>query len=197
MKSMTKRVVLGAILFGAMSYAKVIATVNGYPITSSEANSYIKMVSGGKITSYTKLSPKDRKRLIDALATDKFVVKEANREVKKDQKKILYVDYYVKKHFKELMKKAEKELSRKEKEAAVAEAWVRKKSSRYKVTDDEMKKIYRQNKKLFVDKRTGKTVPYSKIKPIIKMQLQQKKFVDRLMKHAKIDYNPSTGKKKK
>ena len=194
---MTKKIFLGLVLMSAMSYAKVIATVNGYPITSSEANAYIKMVSGGKVTSYTKLSTKDRKRLINALATDKFVVKEANREVKKDQKKVLYVDYYVKKHFKELIKKANTELSKKEKEAAVADAWVRKRASRYKVTEAEMKKVYRKNKKLFVDKRTGKTVPYSKIKPIIKMQLQQKKFVDSLMKHAKIDYNPSTSKKKK
>ena len=197
MKGATKNIILGFLIAGTIGYAKVIATVNGYPITSSEANAYIKMVSGGKVTSYTQLSKADRKRLIDALATDKFVVKEANREVKKEQKRILYVDYYVKKHFKELMRKAEKELTKKEKERAVAEAWVRKKSARYKVSEEEMKKIYRQNKKLFVDKKTGKIVPYSKIKPIIKMQLQQKKFVDKLMKHAKIDYNPSAHKKKK
>ncbi len=197
MKNWSKNIILGLILAGSMGYAKVIATVNGYPITSSEANAYIKMVSHGKVTNYTKLSPKDRKRLINALATDKFVMKEANREVKKNQKKLLYVDYYVKKHFKELMKKANKELSKKEKEAAVADAWVRKKSARYKVSEDEMKKVYRKNKKLFVNKKTGKVVPYSRIKPIIKMQLQQKKFVDNLMKHAKINYNPSTAKKKK
>jgi hypothetical protein len=185
-----------AVLGGALS-AKVIATVNGYPITSSEANEYIKMVSKGKIKSYTELSAKDRKRLIDALATDKFVVKEANREVKKNVKKSIYVDFYVRKHFKELMEKANKELSRKEKETAVADIWLRKKASSIKVSDKELKEVYRKNKKLFVDKKTGKAIPYSKVKPLIKMQLQQKKYVERLMKHAKIDYNPSTKKKKK
>jgi len=183
-------------LLGTAINAKVIATVNGYPITSGEANKYIKIATKGQITDYRKLSPEDRKRLIKALATDKLVIKEANRVVPKNQKKVLYVDFYVRKHFKELLKKAEKDLSKKEKEKAVADAWVRKKSMRYKVSEKEIKRVYNRNKRLFTDRNTGKLIPYSKIKPIIKMQLQQKKFVDSLMKHAKINYNPSSKKKK-
>ena len=188
MKLNAKHILVATLMLTSFVSAKVIATVNGYPITSGEANKYIKMVTRGKITNYTKLSKADRKKLINALATDKFVVKEANREVPKNKKQLVYLDFYVKKHYKELIKKAEKDLSKKEKETAVAEAWVRKKASRYKVSESEMKTIYNQNKKLFKNKRTGKIVPYSKIKPVIKMQLQQKKFVEQLMKHAKIQY---------
>jgi len=144
-------------LLGSAINAKVIATVNGYPITSGEANKAIKIASKGKIKDYRKLSPNDRKRLIKALATDKLVVKEANRVVPKNQKKLLYVDYYVKKHLKELIKKAEKDLTKKEKETAVADAWVRKQSSKYKVSEKEIKRVYNRNKRLFKDRRTGKS----------------------------------------
>jgi len=183
-------------LLGTAINAKVIATVNGYPITSGEANKAIKIASKGKIKDYRKLSPNDRKRLIKALATDKLVIKEANRVVPKNQKKLIYVDFYAKKHFKELLKKAEKELTKKEKETIVADVWVRQQSLKYRVSEKEMKKVYNRNKRLFKDKKTGKLIPYKKIKPLIKMQLQQKKFVTNLMKHAKIDYNPSAKKKK-
>ncbi len=71
---------------------------------------------------------------------------------------------------------------------------VRKRSARIKVTEDELKKAYRRNKRFFKNKKTGKITPYSKVKPLLKIQVQQQKFVKKLMKNAKIDYNPKTKK---
>jgi hypothetical protein len=197
------RVLFSAILaFGLLSIvpmgisAKVIAKVGGYPITLKEANQFVKRATRGKAT-YSMLKSSDKKRVIKALATDKFVMETATRRLNRKEKYAIWVDLYVRKHYKELLAKAKKELTVKEKKAANADLWVRKKSSKIKVTEAELKKAYRKNKKLFKNRKTGKVAPYSKVKPFLKMQVQQQKFIKKLMKNVKIDYNPKTSTAKK
>jgi len=153
-----KRLVGTALLIGLLSVgtlnAKVIATVNGYPITEKEANQLLKVLTKGKVK-YSQLSPKDKKQIVKRLAIDKLVIKTAY-----------------------------KSLSKRERDFIIANAWMAKKIRNIKVSDAEAKKAYNKNKALF--KKNGKIVPFSKVKNLIKIQLKQKKVIDRLMKHAKI-----------
>ncbi|WP_456392609.1 LysM peptidoglycan-binding domain-containing protein [Nitratifractor sp.] len=181
-----RAVLLTAALAGSGATAKVIATVDGYPITLKEANAFVKKVTKGRAT-YGMLKKKDRMRVIRAVATDKLIVSKAKEEVPKEIQKQAIVDYYIRKNIKKIAKRAEKELSSKEKGMAVADIWVRKMAASIEVSDEEAKKAYEKNKRLFKDKRTGKIVPFEKVKPLVIMQLKQKKYVDELMKKAKIE----------
>ena len=153
-----KKLVTTALLTGLLSVgtlnAKVIATVNGYPITEKEANQLLKVLTKGKVK-YSQLSPKDKQQIVKRLAVDKLVIKTAY-----------------------------KSLSKRERDFVIANAWMAKKIRGIRVSDAEAKKAYNKNKALF--KRNGKIVPFNKVKNLIKIQLKQKKVVDRLMKHAKI-----------
>ena len=134
--------------------AKVIGSVNGYSITEKEANNLLKVLTHGKVK-YSQLKPKDKREIVKRLAVDKLVIKTAYRN-----------------------------LSKKERDFVIANAWMAKKIRGVKVTNSEAKRAYNKNKQLF--KKNGKVVPYSKVKNLIKMQLKQKKVVDRMMKKAKI-----------
>ena len=134
--------------------AKVIGSVNGYPITEKEANQLLKVLTNGKVK-YSQLNKKDKKEIVRRLAVDKLVIKTAY-----------------------------KSLTKKERDYVIANAWLAKKTRNIKVSDKEARKAYNANKKLF--KKNGKIVPFKKVKNLIKMQLKQKKVVDRLMKKAKI-----------
>ncbi len=73
----------------------------------------------------------------------------ATKKLNRKEKYAIWVDLYVRKHYKELLAKAKKQLSVKEKKAANADFWVRKRSARIKVTEDELKKAYRRHQKIF------------------------------------------------
>jgi hypothetical protein len=99
--------------------AKVIGSVNGYPITEKEANRLLKVLTNGKVK-YSQLSPKDKKEIVKRLAVDKLVIKTAY-----------------------------KSLSKKERDFVIANAWMAKKTRNIKVSTAEAKKAYNANKKLF------------------------------------------------
>ncbi len=150
---LTTLAVVSALSIVSLS-AKVIGTVNGYPITENEANKLLKVLTRGKVK-YSQLKPQDKQEIVKRLAVDKLVIKTAY-----------------------------KSLSKKERDFVIANAWMAKKTRGVKVTDAEAKKAYKNNKQLFMKK--GKLVPFSKVKNLIKVQLKQKKVVDKLMKRAKI-----------
>ena len=152
-KLITSLAILTTLATTAVS-AKVIGTVNGYPITEKEANNLLKVLTHGKVK-YSQLSRKDKEQIVKRLAVDKLVIKTAYRS-----------------------------LSKKERDFIIANAWMAKKIRNIKVSDAEAKKAYNKNKALF--KKNGKLVPFKKVKNLIKIQLKQKKVVDRLMKKAKI-----------
>ncbi len=186
---MKKHFALSILVMGmgiSFAAAKVIATVNGYPVTLKEANAFVKKATHGQ-ANYSMLKKSDRKKVIKAIATDKLILEEAKQKVPVKIQKQLILDFYIRKHMKELMKKAEKSLSSREKQMAIADAWVRKESASIPVSDAEIEAAYKKNKRFFKNRKTGKIVPLEKIKPIIAMQLKQKKFVEQLMKDAKIE----------
>ena len=94
---------------------------------------------------------------------------------------------------KKIITTALKEVTKTEKDRVIAGYWLQRKAAKQKISDKEVKKAYNKNKKFFKDKK-GKTLPYSKVKKIIKTSLKQKKAVSRMMKKAKIVMG-SKGKK--
>jgi len=194
MKRVFRNTLLALVLGTAGVSAKIIATVDGYPITQKEADAFVKKATRGQ-AKYSMLKKADRQKVIKAIATDKLIVEKAKKEVPADIQSQLITEYYIRTHLKELAKRANKSLSKRQKGMAVADAWVRKKSADINVTDEEIQAVYKKSKKLFKNKKTGKIVPLEKVKPLIEMQLKQKKFVQQLMKEAKIEMG-SKGVKK-
>ncbi|ADV46617.1 hypothetical protein [Nitratifractor salsuginis] len=169
--------------------AQVIATVNGYEITKKEADAFVKRVTHGRAT-FNMLKKKDQKRVIKELATQKLLTRTAAKELSKKEKLAIWTDLYIRKHYKELQQKAKKELSVPEKYMADAELWVRKNAAKIPVTDEELKAEYKKRKKLFKDPKTGKILPFEKVKPLIAFEVKKMKFVKEFMKKAKINYHP-------
>lgn len=134
--------------------AKVIGKVNGIPIYEKEANRLLKVLTKGKVK-YSQLSPKDKKEVIKRIGIDKLVIRRAYKEIPKRERDLI-----------------------------IANAWLAKKIKNIKVSDKEARRFYNKNKHLF--KKNGKILPYSKVKNFIKIQLRQKKVIDRLIKRAKI-----------
>lgn len=151
-----KKVILAVIfLLAGVASAKTIGTVNGYAIDEREANAFLKIATKGKVT-YKRLRKKDKKSLVQRLAVDKMVLKTAMKEI-----------------------------SKKEQESIIAGYWLRKKASKYKISNTEAKKAYKKNKKFFKDKR-GKILPFSKVKEVIKSSIAQKKAVEKMMSKARV-----------
>ena len=126
----------------------------------------------GKLTPYRKV-----KNMIKVQLKQKKVIDRLARKYKKRFKSNQDVFNFIADY-------ANKHLTRNEKNFVLANAWMAKKTRGIKVSTAEARKAYNQNKRLF--KRKGKVVPFSKVKNIIKMQLKQKKVIDRLMRNAKI-----------
>ena len=145
----------------------VIATLTTTTITAKVIGS----VNGYAITE------KEANNLLKVLTHGKVKYSQLKPKDKREIVKRLAVDKLV-------IKTAYRSLSKKERDFVIANAWMAKKIRGVKVTNSEAKKAYNANKQLF--KKNGKIVPFSKVKNLIKMQLKQKKVVDRMMKKAKI-----------
>lgn len=130
----------------------------------------------GTVNGY-KITQKQADKLVKVLTHGKVKYSQLKPKDKAVIIKRLAVDTLV-------IKSAYRGLSKKERDFVIANAWMAKKTRGIKISDAEAKRAYNKNKALF--KRNGKVVPFSKVKNIIKMQLKQKKVVDRLMKRAKI-----------
>jgi hypothetical protein len=82
---------------------------------------------------------------------------------------------------------AKKDLTEKEKEAALAGFWMQKKISQVEVSDKEAQAAYDKMKKAAKKAKSKKKIPeFEAVKNSIKMQLAQEKVVGELMKSAKI-----------
>lgn len=137
--------------------AATAATVNGMEITVAQANAALKTLTKGKMT-WDKL-PKDGKtQLIQMMAPSKLV-----------------------------SAAAKKDLTTKEKEAAIAGFWMQKRMSKISVSDKMAKNAYEKMKKAAkAAKSKEKIPPFEKAKQSIKMQLAQEEAVSGLMKKANI-----------
>ena len=149
--------VLGLFLSTSTLSAGTAATVNGMKITVSDANKALNVLTKGKMT-WAKLPKDGKKQLIQMLAPAKLVAVAAK-----------------------------KQLTKKEKEAALTGFWMQKKMSKIKVSDKEAKSVYNKMKKASKASKSKKKLPaYKQAKNSIKMQIAQEKVVSRLMKKAKI-----------
>ena len=137
--------------------AETAGTVNGMEITVAEADKAISSLTKGE-KSWEKISKDERKQLIEMMAPSKLVAAASK-----------------------------KDLTDKEKEAALAGFWMQKKMSGIGISDDEANAAYEKMKKSAeAAKSKQKIPPYDQVKDSIKMQLAQEKVVSELMKNAKI-----------
>ena len=132
-------------------------TVNGMEITVAEADEALKILTKGQKT-WATLPEDAKKQLIEMMAPKKL----AGVAAKKD-------------------------LSTKEKDAAIAGFWMQKKMSTIKISDEEAKSAYDKMAKAAKEAKSKQKLPsFDQAKNNIKMQLAQEKVVSELMKSAKI-----------
>jgi len=136
---------------------KIAGKVNDMVITVAEADKALDVLTKGKKTWDTLEAPA-KKQLIQMMAPSKIVAR-----------------------------KADKSLTKEEKENALSGFWMQKKISETKVTDEEAQKAYDKMKKMAKKSKTKQKIPtFEAVKNNIKMQLAQEKVVAKLMKNAKI-----------
>lgn len=152
---------------------KIITTL---AVVSTLAATSVAAKTVGTVNGYP-ITLKEANKLVKVLTKGKVTYNQLKPSDKKEIIKRLAVDKLV-------IKTAYKSLTKKERDFVIANAYMAKKTRGVKVTDSEAKKAYNNNKQLFMKK--GKLVPFSKVKNMIKMQLRQKKVVDKMMKRAKI-----------
>ena len=137
--------------------AKVVARVDNMVITEKEANQVLKTLTKGKYQ-WSTLPGTDKKQLIQMMAPAKLV-----------------------------LAKARKELSRKEKEVAIAGFWMKKEILKQRISNSTVKKAYNKMVKIFKKSKSRKKIPtFTESKEGIKMQLAQDKIMSKLMKSAKV-----------
>ena len=157
MKKILATLGLALVLTTGNASAATAGTVNGMEITVAEADKAINALTKGQKT-WEKLSKDERKQLIEMMAPSKLVVAAAK-----------------------------KDLTVKEKEAALAGFWMQKKMSKVEISDKEAEEAYNKMKEAAKKAKSKKEIPaFDKVKNSIKMQLAQEKVVNELMKSAKI-----------
>ncbi len=138
--------------------AKTAGTVNGMEITVAEVNGVLKQLTKGEMT-WDKLPAEGKKDLIEKMAPSKLVAAAAK-----------------------------KDLTDKEKEAALAGFWMQKKMAGVGISDNEAQAAYDKLKKDSEASKSKQKIPsFDQAKNTIKMQLAQEKVVSDLMKTAKIE----------
>jgi TRAP-type C4-dicarboxylate transport system substrate-binding protein len=82
---------------------------------------------------------------------------------------------------------AKNTLTQKQQDTILANFWMQKGVSQVEITDAEVKKRYEKIKKMAKKSKGKKRLPdYAELEKSLKMQLAQEKFVDSLIKEAKI-----------
>lgn len=132
----------------------IAGSVNGVNITVKEANEALKVLTK-EDTNWSKLPATDRKQLIRMMAPAKLVAL-----------------------------KSKSELSKEEKDAAIAGFWMNKSISQTKVTDAEAQEVYDRAKSANSKQQIP---PFDAVKNNIKLQIAQDKVVSDLMNSAKIE----------
>lgn len=155
MKKILTTISLVSLLFVYASAADtIVGTIDGMPVTKTEAENTLKALSQGKMT-YDKLPPNGKQQLLEVIAPSKIAAK-----------------------------KAAKELTQEEKDAALSNLWIQKKISQTTVSDKEVKDFYDKVKK--ANKEPDKLPALDQVKDRIKAQLRQEKAIQSIIKSAKI-----------
>jgi len=137
--------------------AAIAGTVNDMKITVAEADQALNILTKGQKT-WATLPEDAKKQLIEMMAPKKLAAAAA-----------------------------QKGLTAKEKEAAIAGFWMQKKMSSIGISDDEAKIAYDKMLEAAKAAKSKQQIPsFEAAKNNIKMQLSQERVVKELMKNAKI-----------
>ncbi len=147
----------GYVTAEAKSPAAIAGTVNDMEITVAEADKALNILTKGQDT-WATLPEDAKKQLLEMMALKKLAAVAA-----------------------------EKGLTAKEKEAAIAAFWMQKKMSGVGVSDDEVKIAYDKMVEAAKAAKSKQQIPsFEATKNSITRQLKQQKVVKELMKNAKI-----------
>jgi len=136
----------------------VVATVNGHKILKKEADAHLKKRTQGKVENFDHLPKKQRLRLIQEMAFPIVA-----------------------------LESAEKELSKKEKEALYTRMWMQKEALKIKVTDEQVKEVYNQLKQRSEENNNTTNIPtFESVKDKMKLQMIEKQLIGKLMKDVEI-----------
>jgi len=156
--------IIGAVSLGAsLSFAAVVAEVDGKKITDTDLNQYLHAITGNPKLNYNKLNPNAKQKLLRDYIMDNILISKASKM------KNTY---------------AYKVLSNK----LAINLWLKEQAKKIKVTDKEIQDFYNKNKDKFKTK-DGKTLPLKQVKPFIKNLLVNYKLkaqIDKIVKQHKI-----------
>jgi len=138
----------------------VIAIVNGHTIRKKMADDYLSNRTGGKVSDFDLLPKKQRKRLVKELALPMLIADKAKKEITKEEKRSLYIS-----------------------------VWMRKKASKTKISDSEVKVLYDRLKQEALERNATSNIipPFESIKNKMKSQMIEKKIMKKIMKDVKIE----------
>jgi len=159
MKYMLNKIALVVVAFTLSLSAETAGTINGIKISMEEADKALRIVSRGQAT-WDKISQQQKEQVLKMIAPSKLAAL-----------------------------KAEKELSKEEKNIAMSNLWMQKKIAQMQseISDDEAKKTYKKLKKSAAKANPKKAFPpFESAKKSIKMKIAQEKIVSRLMKNAQV-----------
>ena len=176
MTTFLKIVLIGVLAFALNANAKTYATVNGKKITDEDVNVVLMQLNAKKGTTYKSLPKKDKKMVLDQAVATKLLL---NNAVKSGITKS--------KEYTEALSRLKDDLA--------FRLWSEKEFKKVKVTNDEAKAFYKENKKKIVDPKTKKVLKYDKVKLDIIQNLRMMKFRQnlgaeamKLKNNAKITY---------
>ena len=176
MNTFLKIALIGFVALAVSANAKTYATVNGTHITDEDINLVLMQLNAKPGTTYKSLPKKDQKMVIEQAVATKLLVDNA---VKSGVTKT--------KEYKDALARVKDDLAFK--------LWSEKEFKKVKVTEDEAKAFYKENKKNIKDPKTKKTLTYKKVKLDIIQNLRMMKFRQnlgaeamKLKNNAKISY---------
>ncbi len=136
----------------------VVATVNGHKVLKKDADTHLKKRTQGKMSNFDLLPKEQRLRIIQEMSLP-----------------ILALD------------SAKKEVSSEEKEAIYKRMWMRQEALKIKITDEELKEVYNKLKQQSEENNNTANIPtFESVKEKMKLQMIEKKMIDKLMKDAVI-----------
>jgi len=142
----------------------VVAIVDGQKIRKKEADRYLKERTHGKIKDFDLLPKPQRRALIEEMVIPRL-----------------------------LAKGAEEGLTDQEKEAVLSSAWMQKKASEMKISEEEIASAYERIKAQAKAKSAlAQVPPLDAIKNRIKQQLVEQKIISDLMRGAEVRVEPSS-----
>lgn len=137
----------------------IVAWVNKHKILKKEADTYLSKRTKGKLKDMDSLPIKQQNRLIHEMALPYLAMDAAN-----------------------------KELSSIEKETILTRTWIQKEAQKVKISEDDVKSVYRKMKQNALDQNSTEPIPtFERVKVQLRSQMIEKKIISNVMKDVKIE----------